>query len=56
MEGFTLLVEQLGTEEAYAAMDQVYELLSHKVHDYTDVQRKWSFRDLEVICRMGMPL
>jgi class 3 adenylate cyclase/tetratricopeptide (TPR) repeat protein len=34
MEGFTPLVEQLGAEEAYAVMDQVYELLIHKVHDY----------------------
>ncbi|MBW1790013.1 MAG: AAA family ATPase [Deltaproteobacteria bacterium] len=34
MEGFTPLVEQLGAEEAYDVMDQVYELLIHKVHDY----------------------
>jgi len=34
MEGFTPLVEQLGAEEAYAVMDQVYEILIHKVHDY----------------------
>lgn len=34
MEGFTPLVEQLGAEEAYAVMDQVYELLIHKVYDY----------------------
>jgi len=34
LEGFTPLVEQLGAEEAYTIMDQVYELLIHKVHDY----------------------
>jgi len=34
MEGFTALVEKLGPEEAYRIMDQVYEILIHKVHDY----------------------
>ncbi len=34
MENFTPLVEKLGPEEAYAIMDQVYEILIHKVHDY----------------------
>jgi len=34
MEGFTPLSELLGIEEAYAIMDQVYEILIHKVHDY----------------------
>lgn len=34
MEGFTALSERLGPEEAYAVMDDVYELLIHKVHDY----------------------
>jgi len=34
MEGFTSLVENLGPEEAYTIMDQVYEILIHKVHDY----------------------
>jgi len=34
MEGFTPLVEKLGPEQAYAIMDQVYEVLIHKVHDY----------------------
>ena len=34
MEGFTALTERLGPEEAYAIMDQVYEILIHKVHDY----------------------
>ncbi|UCE53567.1 MAG: AAA family ATPase [Desulfobacterales bacterium] len=34
MEGFTSLSEKLGSEEAYAIMDQIYEILIHKVHDY----------------------
>ena len=34
MEEFTPLVERLGPEEAYGIMDQVYEILIHKVHDY----------------------
>jgi class 3 adenylate cyclase/tetratricopeptide (TPR) repeat protein len=34
MEGFTSLSERLGSEEAYDIMDQVYEILIHKVHDY----------------------
>jgi class 3 adenylate cyclase/tetratricopeptide (TPR) repeat protein len=34
MEGFTQLSERLGPEEAYTVMDQIYEILIHKVHDY----------------------
>ena len=34
MEGFTALSEELGAEEAYSIMDQVYEILIHKVRDY----------------------
>jgi class 3 adenylate cyclase/ribosomal protein L40E len=34
MEGFTGLAERLGPEEAYGIMDQVYEILIHKVHNY----------------------
>ena len=34
MEGFTQLSERLGPEEAYTMIDQVYEILIHKVHDY----------------------
>ena len=34
MEGFTPLVEKLGPEEAYSIMDEIYEILIHKVHDY----------------------
>ena len=34
MEGFAALSERLGPEEAYSMMDQVYEILIHKVHDY----------------------
>lgn len=34
MRGFTPLAEKIGPEEAYAMMDQVYEILIRKVHDY----------------------
>ena len=34
MEGFTALTERLGPEAAYSFMDEVYEILIHKVHDY----------------------
>jgi len=34
MAGFTPLSEKLGPEEAYDVVDQIYELLIHKVHDY----------------------
>jgi len=34
IEGFTSLTEKLGSEETYSMMDQVYEILIHKVHDY----------------------
>ena len=31
---FTPMVESLGYEEAYSLMDQIYEILIHKVHEY----------------------
>ena len=34
LEGFTRLSEKLGPEDAYTIMDQIYEILIHKVHDY----------------------
>ena len=34
MEGFMQFTERLGPEDAYNIMDQVYEILIHKVHDY----------------------
>jgi class 3 adenylate cyclase len=34
MEGFTALTEKLGSEHMYSIMDEVYEILIHKVHDY----------------------
>ena len=34
MEGFTQLADRMGPEETYSIMDQVYEILIHKVHDY----------------------
>ena len=34
IEGFTAITEKLGSEEMYSIMDEVYEILIHKVHDY----------------------
>ena len=34
MAGFTSLSEKIDPERAYAIIDQVYEILIHKVHDY----------------------
>ena len=34
MKGFTPLSEKLGPETMYAIMDEVYEILIHKVHEY----------------------
>src|SRR4030042_4223857 len=34
MEGFTSLTEKLGSEDMYSMMDEVYEILMQKVHDY----------------------
>jgi class 3 adenylate cyclase/tetratricopeptide (TPR) repeat protein len=34
MEGYSQLSERLGPEEAYDIMDQIYEILIHRVHDY----------------------
>jgi class 3 adenylate cyclase len=34
MAGFTPLSEKIGPEEAYSIMEQVYEILIHKVHEF----------------------
>ena len=34
MKGFTPLTEKLGPEDTFSLMDQVYEILIHKVHQY----------------------
>jgi class 3 adenylate cyclase/tetratricopeptide (TPR) repeat protein len=34
MEGFTKFVEKIGPEKAFVIMDQIYEILIHKVHDF----------------------
>jgi class 3 adenylate cyclase/ribosomal protein L40E len=34
MKGFTPLAEKLGPEKVYAMMDEIYEILIHKVHEY----------------------
>lgn len=37
MEGFSIMVEKLGSEEAYYVMDQVYEILIHTVHKFEGI-------------------
>ena len=37
MEGFTSLTEKIGSEQMYSIMDEVYEILIHKVHDYEGI-------------------
>jgi ribosomal protein L40E len=34
MKGFTPLTEKIGPEETFALMDQVFEILIHKIHEY----------------------
>jgi len=34
MESFTPFVEKLGPEKAYSVMDEIYEILIHKVHEF----------------------
>jgi class 3 adenylate cyclase/tetratricopeptide (TPR) repeat protein len=34
LEGFTPMVAKLGPEKAYGVIDQLYEILIHKVHEY----------------------
>ena len=34
MEDFTGIAERFGSEEAYSIMDEIYETLIHKVHEY----------------------
>ena len=34
MAGYTPLTERIGPEEVYSIMDEIYEILIHKVHDY----------------------
>jgi class 3 adenylate cyclase/tetratricopeptide (TPR) repeat protein len=34
MEGFAIMVRKLGSEQSYSLMDQIYEILIHKVHEF----------------------
>ena len=36
MKGFTTLSEKFSPETMYAMMDQVYEILIHKVHEFDE--------------------
>jgi class 3 adenylate cyclase len=45
MEGFTGLSEKIDPEEVYSIMDQVCEILIHKVHDYDGTVNEMTGRD-----------
>jgi GGDEF domain-containing protein len=54
MEGFAALSEKLGIEEAYSIMDQVYEILIHKVHDYEGTVNEMTGDDIMAL--FGAPI
>ncbi len=55
MEGFTQLSERLGPEEVYTIMDQVYEILIHKVHDYAGTVNEMTGDGIMVLLGAPMP-
>ena len=54
MANFTLMVESLGPEKAYRIMDQVYEILIHKVHIYEGIVNEMTGDG--VLALFGAPL
>jgi len=54
MEGYTHLSERLGPEEAYDIVDQIYELLIHKVHDYEGTVNEMTGDGIEAL--FGAPI
>jgi class 3 adenylate cyclase len=54
MEGSTPLTEKLGPEEAFSLMDQVYEILIHKIHDYEGTVNE--LRGDGVLALFGAPI
>jgi len=51
MEGFGLLSEKLGHEKVYSIMDEVFESLIHKVHDYGGTVNKMTLLPLRMLHR-----
>ena len=54
MKGFTPLTEKLGPEETFSLMDQVFEILIHKVHDYEGTVNE--LRGDGVLALFGAPI
>jgi class 3 adenylate cyclase/tetratricopeptide (TPR) repeat protein len=54
MKGFTPLTEKLGPEETFGLMDQVYEIMIHKVHDYEGTVNE--LRGDGILALFGAPL
>ena len=54
MKGFTPLTEKLGPEETFSLMDQVFEILIHKVHDYQGIVNE--LRGDGILALFGAPL
>jgi len=54
MKGFTPLTEKLGPEETFSLMDQVFEILIHKIHDYEGTVNE--LRGDGVLALFGAPI
>jgi class 3 adenylate cyclase len=54
MVGFTALSERIGPEEAETIMDQVYEILIHKVHDFEGTVNEMTGDDIAAL--FGAPI
>ena len=54
LAGFTPLAEELGPEAAYSLMDQVYEILIHKIHSFGGTVNE--FTGDGVIALFGAPI
>ena len=54
MKGFTPLTESLGPEETFSLMDQVFEILIHKVHEYEGTVNE--LRGDGVLALFGAPI
>ncbi len=56
MEGFTQITERLGPEEAYSIMDEIYEILIHKVHDYDGTVNEMTGDGIMAMCKYLYPI
>jgi len=54
MKGFTPLTEELGPENTFSLMDQVFEILIHKVHEYEGIVNE--LRGDGILALFGAPI